>query len=63
VALSKVRLSMELEKFEDGWLWHSGMTGSLPEVGFGCYDRLVSENAKGRMGNIAGGGEPTAWCD
>jgi hypothetical protein len=35
----------------------------MPEVGFGYYDRLVVENAKGRMENFAGGGEPTTWCD
>jgi hypothetical protein len=34
------------------------MTGSMLEVGFGCYHRLVVENVKGRMGNIASGGEP-----
>jgi hypothetical protein len=56
-------LSVELAKVEDGWLWHSGMTGSLPEVWFGCYDSLVVENAKGRMGNITGSEEPIAWCD
>jgi hypothetical protein len=31
------------------------MTGSMPRVGFDCYDRLVVENEKGRMGNIVGG--------
>jgi hypothetical protein len=56
-------LFVELVKVEDGWLWCSGMTSSMPEVGFGCYDRLVMENAKGRMGNITGGGKPTTWCD
>jgi hypothetical protein len=56
-------LSVELAKVEDGWLWHSGMTGSLPEVWFGCYDSLVVENAEGRMGNITGSEEPIAWCD
>jgi hypothetical protein len=56
-------LFVELVKVEDGWLWSSGMTGSMPGVRFDCYDRLVAENVRGRMGNIAGGGEPTAWCD
>jgi hypothetical protein len=56
-------LSMELVKVEDGWLWCSGMTGSMPGVDFGCYDRLVAGNGKGRVGNIAVGGEPTVWCD
>jgi hypothetical protein len=43
-------LSVELMKVEHGWLWHSGMTGSMVGVGFGCYDRLVVKNVKGRMG-------------
>jgi hypothetical protein len=63
VALAKGMLSVELAKVEDGWMWHSGMIDSMLEDGFGCYDRLVVKNAKGMMGNIAGGGEPTAWCD
>jgi hypothetical protein len=54
---------VELAKVENGWLWHSGMTGSMPRVGFCCYDRLVAKIAKGRMANIAGGEEPIAWCD
>jgi hypothetical protein len=33
------------------------------EVGFGCYDRIVVENAKGKMGNIAGDEELIVWCD
>jgi hypothetical protein len=56
-------LYVELVKVKDDWLWHSGMTGSMSGVGFGCYDRLVVENAKDRMGNIASGEEPVAWCD
>jgi hypothetical protein len=56
-------LSVELVKVEDGWLWRSGITGSMLEVGFDCYDRIVVENAKGRMGNIAGGEELIVWCD
>jgi hypothetical protein len=63
MALVKGMLSVKLTKVEGGWLLHSGMTGSMSEVGFGCYDRLAAENAKGRMGNIVGGGEPTTWCD
>jgi hypothetical protein len=46
-------LYVELVKVEDGWLWRSSMTGSMSEVRFGCYDRFVAENVKGRMGNIA----------
>jgi hypothetical protein len=53
VASARGMLSVELAKVEDGWLWHSGMTGSILGVGFGCYDRLVAENVKGRMGNIS----------
>jgi hypothetical protein len=56
-------LYVELVKVKDDWLWHSGMTGSMSGVGFGCYDRLVVENVKDRMGNIASGEEPIAWCD
>jgi hypothetical protein len=63
VAPVKGMLFVQLVKVEDDWLWHSGMTCCMPGVGFGCYDRLVAESVKGRMGNIAGGGEPTAWCD
>jgi hypothetical protein len=43
-------LSVELVKVKDGWLWCSGMTGSMSRVGFDCYDRLVVENVKGGMG-------------
>jgi hypothetical protein len=39
------------------------MTGSMSGVGFGCYDWFVVESEKGRMGSIAGCGEPIAWCD
>jgi hypothetical protein len=54
-------LSVELAKVKDGWLWCSGMTGSMSRVGFDCYDRLVVENVKGGMGGIAGGEELIAW--
>jgi hypothetical protein len=63
VALARDTLSMELAKVEDCWLRRSGMTGSMPRLGFGCYDRLVAENATCRMGNSAGGEGPIAWCD
>jgi hypothetical protein len=63
VALTRDILSVELAKVENGWLWRSGMTGSMPGVGFCCYDWLVAKNVKGRMANIAGGEEPIAWCD
>jgi hypothetical protein len=39
------------------------MVGSMPEVGFGCFDKLVVEKAKDRMGNIVGSEEPIALCD
>jgi hypothetical protein len=60
VALAKGMLSVELAKVDDCWLWHSGMTGCMPGDGFGCYDMFMAESTKGRMGSIAGGGEPTA---
>jgi hypothetical protein len=53
-------LFVELVKVEDDWLWRSGMTGNMPEVGFGYFGRLELENAEGRMGNIAGDAEPIA---
>jgi hypothetical protein len=56
-------LSVELVKVKDGWLWCSGMTGSMSRVGFDCYDRLVVENVKGGMGGIAGGEELIAGCN
>jgi hypothetical protein len=55
MAPARGMLSVQLEKVEDDWLWRSGMTGSRSGVGFGCDDRLVVENVKGRMGNIASG--------
>jgi hypothetical protein len=56
-------LFMELTKVEDGWLCHSGRIGSMPEVGFDCFDKLVVKKVNDRMENIAGGEEPIAWCD
>jgi hypothetical protein len=56
-------LSVELVKVEYDWLLRSGMTGRMLGDGFGCYDRLVVENAKGRMENIASGEELIARCD
>jgi hypothetical protein len=54
---------VELAEIEHGWLWRNGITGSMPGVGFGCYDRLGAKNAKGTMENIVSGEEPIAWCD
>jgi hypothetical protein len=62
VALAECILSVELVKVEDDWLWHSDMTGNMPEVGFGYFGRFGLKNAEGRMGNIAGDAEPIAWC-
>jgi hypothetical protein len=61
VALVEGVLSVELVKVEDDWLWRSGMTGNMPEVGFVYFCRLGLENAEGRMGNIASDMEPIAW--
>jgi hypothetical protein len=55
-------LFVELAKVEDDWLWHSDMTGNMPEVEFGYFGRLGLENADGRTGNITGYAEPIAWC-
>jgi hypothetical protein len=63
VALVKGMLFVELTKVEDGWLWHNDRIGSMPEVGFDCFDKLVVEKVNDRMGNIVGGEEPIAWCD
>jgi hypothetical protein len=53
---------VELVKVEDDWLWHSDMIDNRPEVGLWCFDRLATGEAKGRMENIIGGGEPITWC-
>jgi hypothetical protein len=29
----------------------------------GLLGRFVAEKARGKIGSIAGGAEPTAWCD
>jgi hypothetical protein len=62
VALAEGMLSVELAKVKDDWLWHNGMTGSMPEVEFGYFGRLGLENTKGRMGYIVGDEEPIACC-
>jgi hypothetical protein len=63
VALAKHMLFVELAKVEGDWLWHSGMTSNMPEVGFAYFSRTVLESVEGRMGNITGYVEPIAWCD
>jgi hypothetical protein len=40
-------LFAKLTKVEDDWLWHNGRIGSMPEVGFGCFRRLVVEERIG----------------
>jgi hypothetical protein len=60
VAPVRGMLFVELVKVEDDWLWRSGMTGNMSEVGFGYFGRLGLENAEGRMRNIAGDAEPIA---
>jgi hypothetical protein len=62
VALVEGMLSVELAKVEGNWLWRSGMTSNMSEVGFG-YGRLGLESVEGGMGNITGDVEPIAWCD
>jgi hypothetical protein len=62
MALAEGMLSVELAKVEGDWLWRSGMTGNMLEIGFGCFGRLGLESAEGGMGNIAGDAEPIAWC-
>jgi hypothetical protein len=56
-------LFMEPTKVDDGWLWRNGWIGSMSEVEFGCFDKLVVEKVKDRMGSIFGGEESIAWCD
>jgi hypothetical protein len=60
VAPVRGMLFVELAKVEDDWLWRSGMTGNMPEVGFGYFGRLGLENVEGRTGNIAGDVKPIA---
>jgi hypothetical protein len=53
-------LLAELVKVKGDWLWCSGRIGSMLEVEFGCLGKLVVEEAKDMMENIAGGPEPIA---
>jgi hypothetical protein len=55
-------LSVGLAKVGDGWLWRSGMIGSIPEVGIGCFGVFEVEKVRDRMVSIAIGWESTAWC-
>jgi hypothetical protein len=63
VELAEGVLFVELVKVEDGWLWHSGMISSMPEIGFGYLYKPVVKKSKDKMGDIIGGEEPIAWCD
>jgi hypothetical protein len=56
-------LFVELSEVDDGWLCHNGMIGSMSEVGFAYFGKLVVEKVNDKMGNIVGGEEPIAWCD
>jgi hypothetical protein len=60
VTSARGMLFIELANVEDYWLWHSGMTGNILEVGFDYFGRLGLENAEGMTGNIAGEAEPIA---
>jgi hypothetical protein len=51
---------VKLMKVVDGWLWHSDIIGNRLGLGLGCFGKLVLGNVKGKMENIAGGGEPIA---
>jgi hypothetical protein len=55
-------LFVELAMVEDGWLWCNSRIGSMSEVGFGCFGKLVVEEANDRIRNFAGGEEPIAGC-
>jgi hypothetical protein len=63
VELGQGMLSEELVKAVDGWMWHNGMIGIMPEVGFDCFGVFVVERSKDRMLSITGGWESTSWCD
>jgi hypothetical protein len=62
VALSEDMLFVELAKVVDDWLWRSRMIGNTLGLGLDYFGRLVLRNVNGKMENIAGGGEPIAWC-
>jgi hypothetical protein len=61
VTLQESMLFGELAEAEDDWLWRNDMTDNRPELGLGCFGRLVVERAKDRMESIGGGGSP--FCD
>jgi hypothetical protein len=55
-------LFVELAKVMDDWLWRNGMISNCSGLGPDCFDRLVVENAKGKMESIASNGESIVWC-
>jgi hypothetical protein len=57
VALPNDMLFVELAKVVYGYLRYSGMIDSKSGIGLGCFGRLIVGSAKGKMENIAGGGE------
>jgi hypothetical protein len=63
VELVEGLLCKELAMVVGDWLWHCGRIGSMPEVGFWCFGRVVVEKMKDWMKSIADGGGPIAWCD
>jgi hypothetical protein len=62
VSLPEDILFVKLMKVVDGWLWRSDIIGNMLGLGLGlgCFGKLVVGNVKGKMENIAGGGEPIA---
>jgi hypothetical protein len=39
-------LFVELVKAENCWLWHSGRIDNKPELGFGCFGKLVEKEGR-----------------
>jgi hypothetical protein len=62
VLLAEGMLFVELVNVKDDWLWRNDRIGNISEVGFGCFGKLVIEEAKDRMENIVDGAEPIVWC-
>jgi hypothetical protein len=50
-------LFVELAKVVGDWLWYSSMISNRLGLELDCFDRLVVENAKGKMESIADDGE------
>jgi hypothetical protein len=53
-------LFVKLAKVGDDWLWHNDTIGNKPEVGLGCFGRIVVEKVKGKMESNGASEEPTA---